>query len=438
VFDPAGRPIYLLGISEDITERKRLETEQQLLVEAGAVLGATLDYEQTLTTVAKLVVRDFADWCVVDIVEDHGQTRRVKVVSADPAKEAICKRLEQVPFDRNRPFLIRTVIETREPLLIERISSEQLESFAEGPEHLEALHAVHPVSAMAVPLLSRGEVVGTLGFVSSTTSHLYGGADLRWAKALADRAAVAIENARLYRASIQATRLREQVLGVVAHDLRNPLGTILMQASALRRRPPETERRSQKPREIIDRAATRMNGLVQDLLDVARMEAGQLPMERTRLPARELIVEAAEMQRPLAESSSLELRLDLPRHLPDVWGDHNRLLRVFENLIGNAIKFTDAGGRITVSADSRAHEVVFWIADTGCGIATESLPRVFDRFWQADRTGHHGAGLGLPIAKGIVDAHRGRIWVESTLGRGSVFFVSIPIARAPRADVAAH
>jgi signal transduction histidine kinase len=111
---------------------------------------------------------------------------------------------------------------------------------------------------------------------------------------------------------------------------------------------------------------------------------------------------------------------------------------VFENLIGNAIKFTNAGGRITVGAGSREHEVVFWVADTGCGIATESLPRVFDRFWQADRAGHHGAGLGLPIAKGIVDAHRGRIWVESTLGLGSVFFVAIPLALPARADVTAH
>jgi signal transduction histidine kinase len=123
------------------------------------------------------------------------------------------------------------------------------------------------------------------------------------------------------------------------------------------------------------------------------------------------------------------LKLDVASDLPEVWGDHDRLLQVFENLIGNAVKFTGAGGRITVGADAREHEVVFWVKDTGCGIASESLPRVFDRFWQASRAGSGGAGLGLPIAKGIVEAHRGRIWVESTLGRGSTFFVSIPKAR---------
>ena len=216
------------------------------------------------------------------------------------------------------------------------------------------------------------------------------------------------------------------MLGVVAHDLRNPLSTILMQASVLKRHGPEPERRSQKPVEVIQRAAKRMNRLIQDLLDVALMEAGQLTIERARLSAGGLIVEAVDMQRPLASSSSLELRVEVDPDVPEVWGDRDRLLQVFENLIGNAIKFTKAGGRITAGAASRDDEVVFWVADTGCGIASENLPRVFDRFWQATRAGRQGAGLGLPITKGIVEAHGGRIWVESTAGSGSTFFFTIP------------
>ena len=178
--------------------------------------------------------------------------------------------------------------------------------------------------------------------------------------------------------------------------------------------------------EVIERAAKRMNRLIQDLLDVALMEAGQLTIERARLSAGGLIVEAVDMQRPLASSSSLELRVEVDPDVPDVWGDRDRLLQVFENLIGNAIKFTKAGGRITAGAASRDDEVVFWVADTGCGIASENLPRVFDRFWQATRAGRQGAGLGLPITKGIVEAHGGRIWVESTAGSGSTFFFTIP------------
>ena len=162
---------------------------------------------------------------------------------------------------------------------------------------------------------------------------------------------MAIENARLYRSSVHATQLRDQVLGVVAHDLRNPLSAILMETSLLKRHGPEPERRSQEPVEVIRRAAMRMNRLIQDLLDIALMEAGQLTIERARLSAGGLIAEAVDMQRPLATSSSLELRVEVDPDIAEVWGDRDRLLQVFENLIGNAIKFTQAGGRITAGAD---------------------------------------------------------------------------------------
>jgi PAS domain S-box-containing protein len=428
IHDAEGHAIYLLGISEDITERSRIEKERQFLAEANVALSASLDYEETLATVAQLVVRDFADWCIVEIMEEHEHLRRLKVTSANPANAAVCARLEQVPIDQNRPYLGRAVVEKKQPLLIEHVTSEYLESVAQGPEHLQALRSMNPRSLMAVPLLMRGQLLGTIALVSSTPSRLYGPGDLRLALSIADRAAVAIENARLYRASVHATQLRDQVLGIVAHDLRNPLSTIGLNAAGLKRHGPDPERRSQKRSEAIHRAATRMNRLIQDLLDVAVMESGQLTIKRARLSARELIVGAVEMQRPLASSSSLELRVDLDRDVPDIWGDRDRLLQVFENLIGNAIKFTNAGGCITVGATARDHKVIFRVADTGSGIAPENLPRVFDRFWQATSTNRQGAGLGLPITKGIVEAHGGRIWVESTPSLGTTFSFTIPKA----------
>jgi len=401
---------------------------QQVLAEAGTVLAASLDYQQTLATVAHLVVRDLADWCLVEVIDEREQIRRRKIVARDPSKADLCATLEHMTIDRERPHLIRPVFETKQSLLIEHVTSDQIESAAQGPEHLQALRAVNPTSLMAVPLLRHGRVLGMLAFVSSTESRRYGRSDLPLAEALADRAAVAIENARLYEASVHATQLRDQVLGVVAHDLRSPLSTILMQLWALRRHGADAERRSSKPAQVIERAAKRMNHLIQDLLDVAVMESGQLTIERARLSASGLIVEAADMQKPLTSSSSLELRIEADSDLPEVWGDRDRLLQVFENLIGNAIKFTKAGGRIAVGATSRDHEVIFRVADTGSGIAPENLPHVFDRFWQATRTGRQGAGLGLPITKGIIEAHGGRIWVESTPSRGTTFFFTIPEA----------
>jgi signal transduction histidine kinase len=362
------------------------------------------------------------------VIDEEGQLSRLKVASADPDQAALCTVLEQMPPDRDLPHIMRAVIENKRPIVVEQVTSQYIESLVQGPGHLQALLATGIRSFVAVPLLVRGRSLGALFLGSSTLSHVFGQGDLRLAEALADRAAMAIENARLYRSSLYATQLRDQVLGVVAHDLRNPLTAILLQAGALTRRGSDPERRSQKRIEAIHRAATRMNRLIQDLLDVAVMESGRLTMEPARLSARELIVAAMEMQTPLASSSSLELRADVDRDVPDVWGDRDRLLQVFENLIGNAIKFTKAGGCITVGAASRDHEVIFRVADTGSGIAPENLPRLFDRFWQATRANRQGAGLGLPITKGIVEAHGGRIWVESTEGQGTTFSFTIPEA----------
>ena len=176
-----------------------------------------------------------------------------------------------------------------------------------------------------------------------------------------------------------------------------------------------------------------MNSLIQDLLDVAVMENGQLAVQRERLSAGDLVREAVESQAMLASSSGLELRLEVHPGVHDVLGDRKRLLQVFDNLIGNALKFTPKGGCITVEAAARAGEVVFSVADTGPGIARESLQHIFEPFWQAaTRAARLGAGLGLPITRGIVDAHGGRIWVESELERGSTFFFAIPAAPAAK------
>jgi PAS domain S-box-containing protein len=428
ILDRAGRTTHLLGISEDITERKRAEKERQLLADVSVALSASLDYESTLATLTQFVVEHAADWCAVDVMEEDGRLKRLKVASADPSKAELCRVLEGLPPDRGLHHLVRSVVESQRPEVVEHVTRPYLESVAQGPEHLQALLATGITSFVAVPMVARGQSLGALFLGSSTPSRVYGHGDLPLAEALADRAGMAILNARLYRASVQASHIRDQVLSVVAHDLRNPLSTILLQSALLRRQCPEPAGQSHKPEDAIHRAATRMNRLIQDLLDVARMESGQPTIERARLSARELIVGAVEMLRPLADSSALELRVDVDDDVPDMLGDRDRLLQVVENLIGNAIKFTEPGGSITAGAAAREREVRFWVADTGVGIAPEHLPLVFDRFWQVTRSGRHGAGLGLPIAKGIVEAHGGRIGVTSRPGRGTTFWFTIPQA----------
>jgi PAS domain S-box-containing protein len=430
--DVGGKTVLTVAL-RDITEQKQLENEQRFLAEAGLILATTLDYEETLSRIAELAVRDVADLCIVEVVEDDQEVRRLKVASRDPSKAWLCEVLTQVPLDRRRPHLLRSVLETRRPVFMQHPSAETIASLAQSEEHHRALRAAEIRSMVAVPLVAHGRLLGAIAWVSSTVSRVYGPADVRLAEELARRAALSIENARLYREVRRATQARDDVLGVVAHDLRNPLNNILMQVNLLRRQREEPERQAQKPAEAIERAAIRMNRLIQDLLDVARMEAGRLSVEPARVPAYPIVSDSVEAQKALATSASLELRLEAAPDLPEVWADRDRVLQVFENLIGNALKFTKPGGRITVGAARRAGEVLFWVSDTGSGIAAEDLPHLFERFWQARKAERRGAGLGLPIVKGIIEAHRGRIWVESHPGQGSTFFFTLPTAQPAEA-----
>ena len=180
--------------------------------------------------------------------------------------------------------------------------------------------------------------------------------------------------------------------------------------------------------ESIERGARRMNRLIRDLLDVTSLEAGRLSIQQARARPERLVADAVEAQRPHSDAASLTIECFVEPDLPEVWADRERLLQVFENLIGNAVKFTRPRGRIAVGAARGNAEVLFHVADTGQGIDATSLPHLFERFWQGPGARHRGAGLGLPIVKGIVEAHRGRIWVESVPGQGSTFFFTVPAA----------
>jgi PAS domain S-box-containing protein len=238
------------------------------------------------------------------------------------------------------------------------------------------------------------------------------------------------EQKRLAQEREAAIEMRDQAMQIVAHDLRNPLGTILMLASMLKQRESGQEGQSHATAEAIERASSRMDRLIRDLLDVSRIDAGQVALERDRVSPVEVIAGCVEAEKPLIASASLDFELEVVPNLPDIWADRHRLLQILENLIGNAAKFTRRGGHITVGATLKDGDVLFWIKDTGIGIAAEHLPHLFDRFWQVkseDR--RRGAGLGLFIVKGLVEAHDGRVWVESTPGKGTTVFFTIPLAR---------
>ena len=240
-------------------------------------------------------------------------------------------------------------------------------------------------------------------------------------------AAMAVESDRLKDEAQRATRIREDVLAVVAHDLRNPLSTILMSARLLQEPAGDDSALAAKHGGRIVRAATRMEDLIEDLLDLAAIEAGRLAVDPQPIGAQSLATDALEMMLPIALAKSLELtaRIEEPDLLLSC--DRGRVLQVFSNLIGNAVKFTPSGERITllgtVAGDSKYR---FTVEDSGPGITPDQLPHIFDRYWQARNSDRRGVGLGLSIAAGIVAAHGGEIWVESELARGSAFQFTLP------------
>ncbi|MFV8749860.1 response regulator [Nannocystaceae bacterium ST9] len=242
------------------------------------------------------------------------------------------------------------------------------------------------------------------------------------------------EQAHLFGLAQQAIRARDDVLGIVAHDLRSPLNTIVLQLELLRRMSKANEAMG-APVERLDLAARQMERLIRDLLDVALLDAGRgLAMVPTRVDPRTTIDAAVDAKRGAARAAKVALEVVGDQPIADVWADGVRLLQVLDNLLGNAIKFTPPGGRVRIEIATRIHEVVFSIIDTGAGISAEQLPHLFDRFWQANPDDRRGAGLGLAIVQGIVKALGGRVWVESTLGAGTTFRFSMPLASLePRA-----
>jgi signal transduction histidine kinase len=278
---------------------------------------------------------------------------------------------------------------------------------------------------MFVPLRTRADSLGVLSFYS--IHREFTDDDLQLAGELARRATLAIDNARLYEQMKRATIAREEVLSVVSHDLRNPLSAVAMAATTLLEHPPESEDKRRALYSMISDAASWMHRLMQDLLDAGAIDAGRLSIELERGSLLDIVEASVNQLRPSAAKHAVALEADLDPSLPLLRVDATRILQVLGNLIGNAVKFTPSGGSIVVRAVHRPNDVLLSVSDTGSGIDAAQLPHIFDRYWQARQGSQtRGTGLGLAIAKGIIEAHGGRIWAESIVGSGSTFLFTLP------------
>jgi len=433
VRDGNGRVQFVIHLFHDITERKRAEETQRFLAEASRLLASSLDFTATLRSVARLAVAQLADYCIVDVAEPDGAIRRVVVTHADPKKQELAQRLEKFPPAPDRPGPVAEALRTGQARLYTGISEPLLQASTTSAEHLELMRQLAPRMALVVPLVARGHTLGALSFAVAESGRVYGAADMALAEELAQRAAIAVDNARLYEDAQDALRAREDFVAVVSHELKNPLSAVLMDAGLLRRMAPEGAggERQRKHAERIERSAQEAARLIKDLLDLARMEVGALPLERRSCLVAPLIGEVLEMLQPLATQKAQKLERDSANEL-SVDCDRDRVRQVLSNLVGNAIKFTPAGGAIGVRVQPRDGQAVFVVEDSGPGIPPDQLGHIFDRYWQGrgGDNSERGVGLGLSIAKAIVEAHGGRIWAESRVGSGSRFYFTLSVALA--------
>jgi PAS domain S-box-containing protein len=384
VRDADGQVYRVAGIAEDVTGRKRAEQDARFLADASATLAAVVDYESTLQKVARLAVPFFADWCTVDMLDEGGTLRRLAVAHVDPSKVELAHELHRrYPPDPSEPRGTWDIIRTGRSKLVE-ISDDLLAATVTEADFLRILRELGLRSYMGVPLAVRDRILGVITFIAAESGRRYEAADLVVAEDLAHRAAVAIENARLYQAVREADRRKDEFLALLGHELRNPLAPIC-NALQLLKMPGADGAVADKAREMMVRQVEHLVRLVDDLLDVSRIMRGKVELRREPLEVATVVARAVETSQPVLDAERHELTVSLPPGPMWVNGDLVRLAQVVSNLLNNAAKYTESGGQISLTASAEENEAVLRVRDTGIGISPEQLPRLFDMFFQGQR-----------------------------------------------------
>lgn len=408
-------------------ERKRVENNLRVQSEMNDLLTSALDHGETVRRVTALLVPRLADLCIVDLLAPDGSARRLEVGSAEGVDDALAGALLECPLDRGRDHLAWRALEQRRPELVVEVPVDHTEIDERHRRHLEFCKQLEVQSCIVAPLLAGDRVLGALTLLTTAASgRSYGTEDLALFQDLASRAALVMDNARLYGEARDALRARDEMLMIVSHDLRNPLHAITLGTSIARRRIAARTGEPLPELNEVEEIAMQMDSFIQDLLDVTRLDAGHLPIRPAPVCVRDLLETARDRHLILADAEGVEFTVSLPENASTVMADRARILQVLANLLGNAIGFTERGGRVRLQTEALKDDVLFVVRDTGAGIPPANISRLFERFWKGGKTNSGGVGLGLSIVKGIVELHGGSVHVESELGHGSAFSFTLP------------
>jgi PAS domain S-box-containing protein len=419
------------GMAIDITERRRAEQDARFVANASAALAGLVDYESALENVVQLAVPTFADWAAVDLFDDEGALRRLAVAHADPGKAGLVHELHRrYPADPHAAHGIWNIVRSGRSELVSEISDERQAACARDADHLSLLRSVGLRSYLGVPLVVRGRVLGMMTFIAAESGRRYDSHDLTLAEDLAHRAAIAIENAKLYQALKEADRRKDEFLALLGHELRNPLAPISNSLGILKL-PGADVTISRQAREMMERQVEHMVRLVDDLLDVSRIMRGKIELRREAVELASIVARAVETSQPRLDAEGHRLTVLVAPERLLLYGDLVRLAQVVSNLLDNAAKYTERGGQIWLTAVREGNEAVVRVRDTGIGIAPAALPRLFDMFYQAERLtrkSQGGLGIGLSLVRGLAQLHGGTAEARSDgLGAGSEFVVRLPL-----------
>jgi PAS domain S-box-containing protein len=440
ILNAEGRVEMVINVFRDVTAAKHVELGLRLLSEGSAVLGSSLDYRETLRSLAQLAVPRVADWCSIHLQFPGSEAPELFVVAhPDPAKVESAHELSaKPPSDPSATRAILQAMRTGRPELHEEISDDFLLASARDEDHHHILRALGMKSLMVVPLTARGFSFGAMSFVAAESGRRFTEADLVLAQSLAERAAYAVENSRLYAESIrartqaeEASRLKDEFLTTVSHELRTPLSAILGWAAMLNSDRPRDPSFVQKGVEVIERNARSQLRIIDDILDVSRIVRGQLRIETEPVDLQLVATEALESVKPAADAKRIKINFIECDGPCRVMADPDRLRQILWNLLSNAVKFTPHGGAVDLAVRQVSGSLEVEVHDTGRGIDPAFAPYVFDRFRQADGSisrSAGGLGLGLAIVRHLVEMHGGTVKVFSAgLGLGSTFTVTLPV-----------